>query len=94
MLKYELLPEHCRDGMRLYVEHGIMPGSFMTAVLENNLVEAFAHADDINIHRMFDYANFLYNELPGNAWGSSAIVLAWAEARRAEREAKNGQKSL
>ena len=85
MLKYELLPDHCRDGMRLYVEFGIMPGSFLTAVLENNLVEAFACADEENIHRMFDYASFLYNEMPRNAWGSPKTVQDWAKARRADK---------
>lgn len=81
---YSKLPEHCRDGIKLYLERGIMPGGFLTSILENNLVEAFARADDINIHRMFDYANFLYNEMPSPAWGSPEKVKAWAEARRSK----------
>lgn len=85
-IDYSILPEHCRGGMRRYVEDGLMPGDFLTAVLENNLVEAFARADDINIHRLFDYANFLYNELPISAWGSPEKVERWAARQREKRE--------
>ena len=84
--EYDILPEHCREGMILYIEYGVIPGSFLTAVIENDLVHSFAYADDINIKRLFDYAGFLYNECPSQAWGSKEKVAAWAKARKAEYE--------
>lgn len=85
-IDYSILPEHCRDGMQRYVEEGIIPGAFLTAVLENNLVEAVGRADNINIHRLRDYAIFLYNELPSSAWGSPEKVERWSVKCRAKRE--------
>lgn len=76
---YSKIPEHCRDGLRLYVERGIPPGSFVTAVLENNLVEAFGRADHVNMGRIRDYADWLYNDAPSSSWGSPARVKAWIE---------------
>lgn len=76
---YELLPEHMRQGARLYVEQGIEPGSFMFAVLTNNFKEAFARADLINAHRMKDWAEWLVWHCPANAQGSYEKVTAWIE---------------
>ena len=76
---YNILPEHMRDGMRLYIEQGIEGGSFMMAVLENNLVRAFSCADSINSARMRDFAAFLYMEAPSQCWGSREKVVAWIE---------------
>ena len=80
MIHYEKLPEHCRDGMRLYIERGVIPGKFLTPVLCNNLVDAYGQADDINTARMRDYAEFLYNDAPSECWGSKEKVIAWSKA--------------
>jgi hypothetical protein len=40
------------------------PGSFVHAVLMNDLMDAFRRADDINTVCMWSYCNFLYNEVP------------------------------
>ena len=74
---YDLLPEHMQDGMRLYIERGVEPGSFITAVLCNDLMGALGKADDINRHRLFDYGLFLYNEVPSSCFGSREKVAAW-----------------
>ncbi|MBS7703265.1 hypothetical protein [Chelatococcus asaccharovorans] len=68
---------YCRDALRRYIEHGIQPGGFLTAVLSNDLREACARADAMNRHLLFDYVQFLYNEAPGGCWGSPEVVDAW-----------------
>ena len=83
---YEMLPEHCRAGMKRYIENGVIPGSFLQAVICNDLVGAFSLADSINSERLKDYAHFLYNEIPSPAWRSKEKMKAWAEARRMEAE--------
>lgn len=77
MMNYSILPEHMQDGMKRYIENGIQPGHFLTAVLENDFMEAFKRADDINMERMRDYAMFLYNEAPRGCHGSPALVEEW-----------------
>ena len=69
-----------RDGGGLvrYVEHGILPGSFLTAVLENNLTEAACRADSDNLPRLHMWADVVYNHVPTGARGEH--VAAWVRA--------------
>jgi len=77
MRNYELLPEHIRKAVKAYVEDRIQPGGFLTAVIQNNLVESFKRADHINIKRMSDIVEFFYNEVPSACWGSSEKMKKW-----------------
>ncbi len=70
-------PPHILDGIRQYVEHRIPPGGFVNAVLENDLKEAFARADNESLAGMFGIVSFCYNEIPGTCWGSPERVKAW-----------------
>ena len=76
-VSYAILPEHMQDGARLYVERGRRPGSFMRAVLENNLVAAASNGDLINQQSLFAWATWLYNNAPGSCWGNPEAVKAW-----------------
>ena len=78
------IPEHMHQGIIDYIEHGVPPGSFFNAVLENNLVEAAAHADDVNKCHLFDYAVLMYNEFPSASWGSTRRIEEWIKQRGLE----------
>lgn len=73
------VPEQNRTGLAWWIVDGLQPGGFLTAVLENNLSQAFARADPINRAAMFQIVSFLYNEAPGPCWGSPEKVRAWYE---------------
>jgi hypothetical protein len=73
-----------QDGARLFIEHGIEPGSFFTAVLANDLMGAFDRADHINERAMKDICSWVYNEAPSNCHGSYAIVENWILRKRKE----------
>ena len=73
---YEQL-RHLEGSLDRYLNHGIMPGGFLTAVLENNLIEAFGRADTINSMILKDIVLFLYNCFPRGAWGSPERVDDW-----------------
>ncbi len=75
------LPPHIRDSVRRYIEQGREPGSFLTAVLFNDLREAFSNADIINREYLFNIVCWFYNEAPGPCWGSEANVKAWTTKR-------------
>lgn len=79
-IDYSRLPVHMQDSFRLYIEKGIPGGSFMTAVLSNDLKGAFGRADDINRARMFDTVAFLVNEAPIGCHGSPEHVKDWIES--------------
>lgn len=77
--KYPSIPERTQGSFSRYINHGIPPGSFVTAVLTNNLVESVGAADTENLIALTDIARFIYNELPCSAWGNQNIVDAWIE---------------
>jgi len=80
MTAYTSLPYYMRNAAQLYVERGIKGGSFLTAVLSNNLVRAFQRADDGNTAAMLEWVRWLHNEAPRNCWGSEEKVAAWIKA--------------
>lgn len=73
----EFIPEHMHDALRRWIEHGIEPGSFLTAVLTNDLKEAVACADHINMNALPRYILYLHNYAPRGCWGSKERVRAW-----------------
>lgn len=85
-INYSKIPEHMRPGLERYLEYGVIPGRFLTAILENNLVDAVAHADRVNKTSFREWASFLYNEMPAGSWGSKEKVRKWSEEKSKEKE--------
>lgn len=73
-----------KDSIDNYVEKSWQPGGFLTAVLENNLMEAFARADDNNRANLFEICKYVYNDIPSGCHGSSEIVTRWLKLKREE----------
>ena len=69
-----MIDKNIKDSLSRYVEQGIKPGSFLTAVLENDLMEAMGRADAINRYNLYDICTYIYNELPGRMWGNPEKV--------------------
>ncbi len=67
---YPTIPEVTQHGLMMYVKYGIAPGSFLTAVLTNNLFEAYHFADDVHINSMSALVKFIYNKLPNDCYGT------------------------
>ena len=82
--EYTGLPEHMRKGFRAYIEEHEPMGHFGTAVLSNNLMNACRSADEINGPILTNIVQWLYNEAPGQCWGSLEAVEDWL-ARREEK---------
>ena len=83
-INYSLLPERLQSGVKRYIEQGIRPGDFLTAVICNKLWQSSILADDANIKRLFSIVNFFYNETPGHCWGSVKDMDAWIEHKGQE----------
>lgn len=77
MLNYEKCPEKFRGGIQRWVEEGIYPGGFLTAVLENDLMEAMVRADEDSVQQLHSLIGFFYNEMPARSyeqlWGSKEV---------------------
>ena len=75
-------PEKYRGGLQRYFEHRIVTGSFLRAVLENDLLEAFGRWDGEDLDEFRGLLSWLYNEAPsrhaeGTGWGSPEKVRKW-----------------
>lgn len=81
------IPDHMVEGLDLWIEQGILPGSFLTAVLCNDLMDACGRADELNILNLPAYCAYLYNEAPSTCFGSPEKVRAWVERKASERAA-------
>jgi hypothetical protein len=74
---WSLIPDYMIGGLRRYIENGVEPGNFLSAVLCNNLRAACEYADDTNRGRLYQYIQFLYCYAPGECWGSMQRFEAW-----------------
>jgi hypothetical protein len=76
-----LLPDHMHEAITWWIEKGEprpeFMGDFMHALLMNDLMEAFARADHINIAAMHAWAMFLHNYAPLECFGSLEKMEAW-----------------
>lgn len=77
-IDYASIPQHMVEQAKMYIEHGIDPGSFLSAVLCNDLFEALCCADDINILSIGSYKNFLLT-IPMAAKGSYQAFDKWCQ---------------
>jgi len=78
-IDYSKLPEHMQQAARDYINHGVPPGGFLRAVLENDFKGAVGRADRTNAMRLKDWASWVYWEAPSQCQGSEKIVKAWIE---------------
>lgn len=72
-------PSYMKEPVERWVLHGIEPGDFLCAVLQNDLKEACIRADENNQKCLFGYVKFLYGWSPEGCWGSREKFVAWAK---------------
>ena len=81
------LNEYLEPALDNYLIHGIQPGSFMTAVLCNDLHGAINRADSGNLINFALVCNEIIHRCPPDAFGSEQHVRDWihdVDRRRSE----------
>ena len=73
-IDYSSLPPSIRDSVKSYVEDGDHPGSFLTAVLSNDLRAAIDRGNTDAIHAC---VLFLNNHAPAWCYGTPDRVNRW-----------------
>jgi len=81
------IPPAVFAGLQRYIKNGILPGGFLTAVLQNDLIASFERADQHSKAAMEDIVTYMYNYIPMAAWGSPERVRDWSELKRREATA-------
>lgn len=80
------IPPYMIEGLLKYFINRIRPGSFLSYVLENNLMGALGCADETNVNCLHAYGMFLYNHVPMGSYGSPAKVAAWLNPAAQQEE--------
>jgi hypothetical protein len=71
------IPDHLHDGLVRYFADGILPGSFLQAVLCNDLTQTVKRGDRSSLAALPPLVEFLLWVAPMTAWGTRNNVLAW-----------------
>ena len=85
------IPILTAEGLDRYVQERIHPGSFLEAVLCNDLREACGHADEDNAVALWAIVGYLHNEVPGLCWGSPEKFSAWLSVLPPECNCPDGE---
>ena len=87
-LKDTSIPDYMRSSVIGYLT-GEQPyvGSFLDALLKNDLSRAVQRADPQNAECLSVWVQFLVREAPSQCWGSPEKVSAWQDRRRSTSEA-------
>jgi len=78
-MEHNKVSDSVKESLEIYVKQGIMPGSFLSAVLENNLCGALGAADSYNRASLFEIVQYIYVKLPHYSWGSREKVNKYVE---------------
>lgn len=74
------VPVHNHESLNAYIMDGRPVGSFLHAVLTNNLRDSFGQADRINTTFLRETVSWLYNHAPCDCWQSPQKVEEWKAA--------------
>jgi hypothetical protein len=74
------------EGIRRYADMHCRTGSFLEAVLCNDLKEACMRADDENRENLFEIVEYCWCNIPHSCWGSPERVKAWLEGKIIEEQ--------
>lgn len=94
MLNYSKAPNSSGEAFQRFIEEGIPTGSFLEALLSNDLAQACARADYINQALIFEYTHFMWDELPLSAWGSRENYKNWIAHVNKIKQEGNHEKFL
>ncbi len=77
IVKYPTIPRLIIEGLDSYLQDRIPTGSFLRAVLSNDLRESFNQADLFSRAVLGEIVKLCYWDIPGGAWGSPEAVRSW-----------------
>ena len=82
LVEMNTIPEAVKSSIDRYIENGIMPGSFVAAVLSNDLMDTWFQADDDSRENLEAIIKYVACEVPSSAWGSREKVENWIRSKR------------
>jgi hypothetical protein len=77
-----MIEQRFKEAIDRWVADACPMGSFINAVLENDLAQALGRADEDARENLHDIVKYLYNQAPSSCWGSKEKVNQWREKKR------------
>ena len=71
------VPDHTREALERYFLYAFEPGSFVKAVLCNDLVSSVARADHFNKPAIAGIVEWIVNNAPEGSWGHEEYYQEW-----------------
>jgi len=71
------MSDYTLPAMENYLMHGFHPGSFLMAVLKNDLAAAVVRADTTNFANLGNIVKWMVYHAPIDSWGDHRRVTAW-----------------
>lgn len=79
------VPKHLRGGIVRYIISGIKPGSFLCAVIANDLISVLCRAsDDLSLEDLRAVCRWLHNDAPDRCHGTYVLMADWIIAKAKE----------
>lgn len=82
------IPDYLRPGVLRYIEQGITPGSFIGAIICNDLQATIATADPGSLIYIPTIAKWFFNHAPFTCHGNESKYHGWIESHRRRAEFK------
>lgn len=79
------VPGHTQGSIMRYVNDGLHPGGFLTAVIVGDLYGAVSRADEWNQQSLVGIAKFMLNVMPAASIGSAENMERWIQLVREEK---------
>jgi len=76
-----MIPRDIQASLERYAANHVPTGSFLAAVLSNDLFDAVGRADDNNIVALPNIVKWIWSNLPRNCWGDRERVREWLKIR-------------
>lgn len=83
-IDYRRIPKRTMESLQLWVSRGVLPGSFLQAVLANDLMGAVVRADDENRAAFVEIVYWLRCEVPCECHGSLDHMGLWRRKHQVE----------
>ncbi len=86
----DMVPSHMHAAICSWIEnpvHPVLLGSFLRALLTNDLKGAILNGDEQNVAALQRWVEYLYNYAPSPCWGSDEKVSAWYKRHEIARVA-------
>lgn len=85
------IPCHLRGPLQAHIERGAPVGSFLDAVLINDLKAAVFSADPITLRHLPTIVRWLWNFAPLQCHGNENHVRGWIDARQNDLRKERGR---